>query len=105
MRDRQWSDDLDVKVRIGVHAGYPTQREANYIGMAVHTAARISDAAHGGQIVISADTKTALTGMTPTGVRLVDLGSHRLKGIKGEHPLFQVVADGVAADGFPPLRT
>lgn len=105
MQNRRWSDDLDVKVRIGVHAGYPTQREANYIGMAVHTAARISNAAHGGQIVISGDTKIALTGMTPSGVRLNDLGVHRLKGIRGEYQLFQVAADGIALSSFPPLRT
>lgn len=105
MRAHQWRDDLEVAVRIGLHAGYPTRREDNYIGMAVHTAARISSAAHGGQIVISGDTKTALTGMTPAAVRLIDLGIHKLKGIRGEHQLFQVASEGIARESFPPLRT
>lgn len=92
-----------VRVRIGIHAGYPTVRDANYIGMAVHTTARIADAAHGGQIVISGDTRTALTDIVPEGVGFRSLGSHRLRGIPGEQPLFQVVADGLGRR-FGPLR-
>jgi class 3 adenylate cyclase len=90
-------------VRVGVHAGYPTLHEANYIGTAVHTTARICAAAHGGQIVVSGDTRTALTGMTPAAVRFKRLGSHRLRGIPGEHLLFQVAAG--LTGRFPPLRT
>jgi class 3 adenylate cyclase len=100
---RTWPGDVDVRVRMGVHAGYPTVREANYIGMAVHTTARISDAAHGGQIVISDDAKTALTDMTPDGVGFTRLGRHRLRGIPDEHALFQIVADGLERR-FPALR-
>ena len=96
--------DGGVRVRVGIHAGYPTLHDGNYIGMAVHTTARICAAAHGGQIVVSADTKTALTGMTPDGVRFKRLGSHRLRGIPGEHALFEVAAAGLT-DRFPPLRT
>lgn len=105
MGERRWADDVAVKLRIGLHAGYPTPRDGNYIGMAVHTAARISSAAHGSQIVMSDDTKMALTGMKTEGVRLLDLGSHRLKGIRTEHRLFQVAARGLASGKFPPLRT
>ena len=41
LRARTWVDDLDVRIRIGIHSGYPTLADANYIGMPVHTAARI----------------------------------------------------------------
>ncbi len=93
-----------VRVRIGVHAGYPTRRLDNYVGMAVHVAARICSAAHGGQTVVSDDTVTALCDNTPDGIRLVELGSHRLRGIPGEPvPLFQVDAEGLRLD-FPPVR-
>ena len=37
LRERSWADDLEVLVRIGIHSGYPTINDANYIGMAVHT--------------------------------------------------------------------
>ena len=96
--------DCATRVRVGIHAGYPTLNDANYVGMAVHTTARISDAAHGGQIVISSDTKLALTGMRPDGVQIRTLGTHSLRGIPDEMALFQVAAAGMAGR-FPPLRT
>ncbi|NND74654.1 MAG: adenylate/guanylate cyclase domain-containing protein [Ilumatobacter sp.] len=99
----RWDGAEAVRVRMGVHSGYPTRSEANYIGMAVHTTARISDAAHGGQIVVSGDTRTALTGMTPDGVRFKKLGEYRLRGIPDEHHLYQLTAPGLSAR-FPPLR-
>jgi class 3 adenylate cyclase len=100
---RTWHDDTAVRVRIGVHAGYPTVTGANYIGMAVHTAARICSASHGGQIVISGDTRIALTDLVPDGVGFRRLGRYRLRGIPDEHELFQVRADGLASR-FPPVR-
>ena len=103
LASHRWPDDVEVRVRMGIHSGYPTRNEANYIGMAVHTTARISDAAHGGQIVISGDTRTALTGMTPAGVRYKNLGEHHLRGIPDHHRLYQVVAEGLTSR-FPPLR-
>jgi len=100
---RSWPHDLCVRVRMGMHAGYPTVRDANYIGMAVQTTARIADAAHGGQIVISGDTRTALTDMVPVDVGFTALGRHRLRGIPDEQQLFQVTAPELARR-FPPLR-
>ncbi len=102
MAQRDWHG-ADVRVRIGMHAGYPTVAGANYIGMAVHTAARICSASHGGQIVISGDTKIALTDLVPAGVGFRRLGRFRLRGIPDEHDLFQVRADGLATR-FPPVR-
>jgi class 3 adenylate cyclase len=93
----------EVRVRIGIHSGYPTRTGSNYIGMAVHTASRICDAAHGGQIVVSGDVRTAIGVPLPDGVRLRTLGAHRLRGIPDEMELLQVVADGLARR-FPPLR-
>jgi class 3 adenylate cyclase len=101
---RRSHDDVTVRVRAGIHAGYPTLSGANYIGMAVHTTARICAAAHGGQIVISGDMKTALTDMRPDGVRFRALGTHRLRGIPDAIPLFQVAATGLGTR-FPPPRT
>jgi class 3 adenylate cyclase len=100
---RAWPEGVCVRVRMGMHAGYPTVREANYIGMAVHTASRIADAAHGGQIVISGDARTALTDMTPAEVGFKPLGRHRLRGIPDEQTLFQVTAPGLERR-FPNLR-
>ena len=60
---RAWADDLDVRVRIGIHSGYPTSTETNYIGMDVHTTSRICGVGHGGQVVVSANTREAREGV------------------------------------------
>ena len=99
-----WGEDRAVKVRIGIHSGYPTVTAGNYIGLAVHVAARICSAAHGGQIVASGDTKLALTGAMPAGVKWKSLGTYSLRGISEPVALFQVQATGLARQ-FPTLRT
>ncbi len=93
-----------VRIRTGIHAGYPKLAEPNYVGMAVHATARICDVAHGGQIVVSEDLTTALTGMRPSGVRFRKLGVQRLRGIPGNMLLSQVMSPGLPTK-FPPLRT
>lgn len=101
---RSGSGDHPVRVRLGIHAGYPTRRSGNYVGMAVHTAARVSDAAHGGQILVSGDTVDALGDDLPEGVSVRSLGAHHLRGIPdGPIPLLQVDAEGITAT-FPPPR-
>ena len=100
---RSWPDALAVKVRAGVHSGRPTLTETGYIGLAVHTAARVCSAAHGGQIVVSGASRDAIVELLPADVRLRALGRHRLAGLAQPEPVFQVEATGLRAD-FPPLR-
>jgi class 3 adenylate cyclase len=95
-----WPDALDVRVRAGVHSGSPTLTETGYIGLSVHTTARVCAAAHGGQIVVSGETREAVGGSAPD-VEFRDLGSHRLAGLSRAVALFQVEAEGLATD-FPP---
>jgi class 3 adenylate cyclase len=102
--ERSWPDDLAVRVRIGIHSGRPTLTDVGYIGMAVHAAARVCAAAHGGQIVISGEARAAVGDSAPTGIRFRSLGRHRLPGLEDAVALFQVEADGLLAD-FPPPRT
>ena len=104
LRGRTWADDVEVRVRIGIHSGYPTLDEVNYIGLAIHTTARVCAAAHGGQVIVSGDTKEASHGQRPAGLRFMSLGDHRLKGIPTTVPLFQAAAKGLPSR-FPPLRT
>jgi hypothetical protein len=80
-----------------LHSGYPTRARANYIGMAVHTAARICDAAHGGQIVVSGDFRLPIGVPLPRGVRVRRLGTYRLRGLPDEIELLQVVTDELPA--------
>jgi class 3 adenylate cyclase len=103
LRTRASAGDEEVRVRIGIHSGYPTRARSNYIGIAVHTAARVCDAAHGGQIVVSGDFRTAIGVALPNGVRLRRLGAYQLRGLPDEIEMLQVVADDLSRR-FPPLR-
>ncbi|MDP8958188.1 MAG: adenylate/guanylate cyclase domain-containing protein [Actinomycetota bacterium] len=104
LSERTWPDDLDVRVRAGIHSGRPSLTDTGYIGLSVHTAARVCSAAHGGQIVVSGQTKAALDGRSPAGVSFRSLGRHRLPGLTQAEALFQVEAQGLLAN-FPPVRT
>ena len=104
LRDRRPAEGSEVRVRIGIHSGYPTSTEDNYIGLDVNTASRICAAGHGGQIVVSDNTRESVKTTSPAGVRFIALGTHRLHGLSDSVPLFQVAAKGLATR-FPPLRT
>jgi predicted ATPase/class 3 adenylate cyclase len=74
------------KVRMAVHSGEPVLTEDGYIGLAVHRAARICAAAHGGQVLVSERTRALLD----DGEELVDLGLHRLADLGEPQRLFQL---------------
>jgi class 3 adenylate cyclase len=99
-----WEGGVAVRVRAGIHSGYPTLADASYLGMAVHITARICAAGHGGQIVVSGDTRLALKEFALPGIRFRSLGEHRLRGIPAAVALHQVIAPGLAGR-FPPVRT
>jgi len=102
--ERRWPEELHVRVRIGIHSGYPKLVDANYIGMAVHTAARVCAAAHGGQILATGDTREAAMGMLSDGLRFRRLGDYRLRGLPTAVALHQVLAKGLISR-FPPVRS
>jgi class 3 adenylate cyclase len=100
---RAWPDGVEVKIRIGIHGGRPTLTDAGYVGLAVHTVARICSVAHGGQILLSAATRNTVGRARPAGIRFRSLGSHRLRGLRETQTLFQVEAADLPTR-FPPLR-
>src|SRR5262249_49004436 len=99
-----WPRNHPWRVRMGLHTGEPLIASTGYVGMDVHRAARIGDAAHGGQVLISQATRELVVRDLPPGVSIRDLGEYRLKDLKFPTPLYQLVIEGVVAD-FPPLRT
>jgi len=98
-----WPDHLQVRVRIGVHTGRPTLTDAGYVGIAVHTAARVCFAAHGGQILLSRAARDAIVDPVPADIRFSNLGMHQLQGLPGLEALFQVEVPDLASE-FPPPR-
>jgi class 3 adenylate cyclase len=103
MRARAWPDDHDVRLRIGLHRGRPALTETGYVGVAVHACARIGFAAHGGQIVLSAAVRGAVTDELADGVTLAELGPWRFRGLPEPIDLFEVRAPDLPGD-FPALR-
>jgi len=54
---RSWPVDADVRVRTGIHSGYPTSTRTNYVGVDVNATSRICAVGHGGQVLVSANTR------------------------------------------------
>jgi len=99
-----WPDETAVKVRIGIHTGQAAPVNGRYTGLAVHRAARICAAGHGGQVLVSQATQTLLEDEEEDlEVQLRDLGDQRLKDLDRPVHLYQVAAPGLP-EHFPPLR-
>jgi DNA-binding SARP family transcriptional activator/class 3 adenylate cyclase len=97
-----WPQDVDVRVRMGLHAGEPLVADERYVGLGVHRAARICAVAHGGQVLLSQAAASLLADNEPPDVRLRELGEHRLKDFDRAERLSQLVIAGLPSD-FPPL--
>ncbi len=104
LASQAWPDGRHVRVRIGMHTGEASPSDGRYVGLAVHRAARISAAGHGGQILLSGSTRDVVEDDLPPEQHLRDLGEQRLKDLPRSERVFQLVAPGLASD-FPPLKT
>ena len=99
-----WPEGVEIKVRMGLHTGQAVAHDGRYTGLAVHRAARIGAAGHGGQILVSQATQTLLEDEEEDlHVSLRDLGEQRLKDLDRPVRLFQAAAEGLP-DSFPPVR-
>ena len=101
---RDWSPGPPVRVRMGVHTGEGILGGDDYAGIDVHRAARVADAAHGGQVLLSDATRGLVQHALPAGASLRDLGVHRLRGIADPERLHELVVEGLPSD-FPAPRT
>src|SRR5258708_13823100 len=100
-----WPTRSPLRVRMGLHVGPAEAVGADYA--TTHTlnrVARIMSAAHGGQIVLSAEAAELMQADLPPGVTLRDLGQHRMKGLTRRKHLFQLVAPDLPVE-FPSLST
>jgi predicted ATPase/class 3 adenylate cyclase len=85
-----------IQVRVGIHTGAPHLTDEGYIGEDVHKGARIGAAGHGGQVLLSEETRRS-AGLEEDAH---DLGEHRLKDFEKPIRIFQL-----GAERFPPLKT
>jgi predicted ATPase/class 3 adenylate cyclase len=83
-----------IHVRVGIHTGTPHVTDEGYVGPDVHKGARIGAAGHGGQILLSLETRNIVD------AEVTDLGEHRLKDFAEPVWIFQL-----GIERFPPLKT
>lgn len=100
---RAWPSGVVLRVRAGIHTGRPLFRRGDYVGLPVHVAARVSSAAHGGQILLSAASYQALADNWPDGTTARSIGSFQLHGLPDSQELYQVISVGLPTD-FPAPR-
>jgi len=98
-----WPMAVPLRVRMGLHTGTAEYRDGDYYGPAVNRGARVSAAAHGGQIVLSHATEELVRDSLPDAA-IIDLGEHRLRDLSRPERLFQLSA-AAAVEEFPPLRS
>jgi class 3 adenylate cyclase/streptogramin lyase len=100
----EWPEGVEIRVRMGLHTGQAVASDGRYTGLAVHRAARIGAAGHGGQILVSQATQTLLDDEEEDlHIFLRDLGEQRLKDLDRPVRLYQAAATGLP-ESFPPVR-
>jgi YVTN family beta-propeller protein len=97
-----WPEDGEIRVRIGINTGEASLEDGRYVGFAVHRAARISAAAHGGQTLVSSTTRELVSDDLPPGQVVRDLGERRLKDLPRPERLYQLVVDDLPSEFAPP---
>ncbi|MGH8528938.1 MAG: response regulator [Nevskiales bacterium] len=76
---------LQIEIRAGLHTGECERMGDKLSGLAVHIGARIMSAAKPGEVLASSTVKDLVAG---SGLKFRDAGTHTLKGVPGEWPLF-----------------
>src|SRR3989441_11540780 len=99
-----WPEGGAVRVRIGMHTGEPIRTAAGYTGLDVIRGARIKEAGHGGQVLLSKSTAALIEDALIAGLSLRDLGAHRLKGPPRPERVFPIIIPEPPG-ALPPLQS
>ncbi len=92
-----WPVAERVRVRVGLHCGDAERAGAGFVGLDVHRASRICQAAHGGQILASEEAAGGVE------VTVRELGAFEFRGLRQPERIYQLVVDDLPGE-FPPLR-
>jgi DNA-binding NarL/FixJ family response regulator/class 3 adenylate cyclase len=103
---QQWPLGVPPRVRMGIHTGEASVVGDQYHGVAIHRAARICAAGHGGQILVSHATAALLEDEQDDEslFTLRDLGQQRLKDFERGVRIYQLIAPDLP-QAFPTIRT
>jgi class 3 adenylate cyclase/alpha-beta hydrolase superfamily lysophospholipase len=84
---RDGVEALGLEIRAGLHTGEVELSDEGPRGLAVHIGARIGAAARPGEVLVSRTVADLVVG---SGIKLIDRGEHKLKGVPGRWHLFAV---------------
>ncbi len=104
MVNEPWKTGSELRARMAVHTGEAEERNGDFFGSAVNRAARLLDAAHGGQVLVSESAAGLVQDSMATGTVLVDLGEHRLKDLAHAERIYQLSHRDLETE-FPSLRS
>ncbi len=104
LADPAHTHGIALRARCGVHVGVVAQDEADFHGNPVNRAARIMNAAHGGQVLLSQAAVDLVRDRLPQDASLQDLGRVRLRDLSTPEHLYQLVHPGLRRE-FPALRS
>ncbi|MEO8345372.1 MAG: tetratricopeptide repeat protein [Betaproteobacteria bacterium] len=95
---------LPFRMRCGLHAGSSQERDGDYFGSEVNRAARIMNAAHGGQILLSQSVVDLGRARLAKGMDLLHLGRVRLRDLAAPQDVWQLLHADLQRT-FPALRS
>ncbi len=97
-----WPGGQAVRVRIGIHTGFARPHDGRYTSLALHQCARIVNAAHGGQILLSG---AAFEACPPAEQRQLEaLGNFRVRDFDAPVALYRASAAAEQAEQALPPR-
>jgi predicted ATPase/class 3 adenylate cyclase len=103
--DEPWPrEENRPRVRMALHAGTAEPRDGDYLAACLNRLARLVDAAHGEQILLSSTVAGLAHDALPEAVTLEALGEYRLRDILQLEEIFQLCHPALRQD-FPPLNT
>ncbi|HTH07600.1 MAG TPA: adenylate/guanylate cyclase domain-containing protein, partial [Ilumatobacteraceae bacterium] len=89
-----WGGGREVRIRIGLHAGYARPVDGDYRAFALNQASRVQGSAHGGQTYATDEIVSLVTDRIPH-VSFEPLGSYRVRDFDGPIRLYSVRAEGM----------
>ena len=104
LQSETWGSIGPIRVRMALHTGVVEERGDDYVGPILNRVARLMNAGHGNQVLLSQATYELVRDDLPEGVTLRDLGKHRLKDLTRPEQIYQLIALELTFD-FPPLKT
>ena len=100
--EREWSVEPPVRVRVSVHTGEAELRAGDFFGSTLSRAARLRALAGPNEVVCSRATAELVADSIPQGVRLVNRGTHTLRGLRRPEVVFALTR-GDGPDVTPEL--